>query len=71
MNNKIYVSFRDILVNNHKIQIMETIAFGFKISINTELKPQQDQYGWYLSYNPTKAFLKANSQGYITLIING
>lgn len=52
--------------------IMETTdVCPFKVSIITNIKPVKQQDGTLtISYEPYKAYMKANDKGYLTLYIN-
>lgn len=54
-----------------RYDILETIDFGYRLSIITNIQPMQNRDGSLtISYNPYKAYMKANDKGYMTLYIN-
>lgn len=64
--NTILVEFRDC----GKFQIMETFDFGYRIEVQSEVKPYQAQDGfWYIDYDCRKAGTLIKDNGYIFLCI--
>lgn len=67
---KISIFTRKVLKGNKTFLIKETCDFGYKLSISTKLQPVVEQDGnTYLYYDPMKAFIKTNEEGYLTLYI--
>ena len=68
---RINVLWKQVKGNNGKeYNIRYTTDFGFNCTISTKLKASRDENGnYYLDYDPTKAFFKANQNGFIELYV--
>lgn len=69
MNYRIKVTYRHFNKNGQNFNILETIDFGYKLSVLSDIEPKSENGMLFIDYDPNKAYIYVNQNGYLTLKI--